>query len=125
MSLTWNLGGRESGREATFNNERANKWTHSIIPTQNMQILPLSATAGSVRISEELSSSILYCFMSRQDCFVISGDSTVIATTSSVFWPAFLPLYFIPMSGSQYVSSMNSSPTSGIDAKIFVSSDPE
>ena len=118
MSLSWSMGAdRESGKESTFNSERANKWTNSIIPTQGM-IIRLSGSGN--HITSQLSSSTLYILIGKVDMHIVSGDNSVIATTASLFWPALTPIYFIPDEEKSYISVVSSISGTAVDAYVSV-----
>lgn len=116
MSLKW-PSGVESGKEATFNNERANKWTDAIIPTNSMRIHQLAGTA-SQRTTEALSSSILYVLVSFDNVHIVSGDLAVTASTTSLKWPALVPYFFIPLSGAQYIAARRPNAAQAVDVQI-------
>ena len=124
MGLKWPQGKTEGGGEATFNNERANKWTDSIIPTENMRTYKLSGT-DSQRTDEALSSSTLYVYSPRTDAYIVSGDSSVVATSASLFWPAYLPYYFIPRPEALYIAAIHPLTGCPVQADIAIAECPD
>ena len=97
MGLNWPSGG-DSGKEATPNWERWNKWTDSTIPISGTEIV-LSGSGS--RLSRVLSGSVLHILVSKNDCHVTTGTGPLLtASYGNQFWPANTPIYHIPKSGS-------------------------
>ena len=102
---------------STLDNDKANKWINSIIPSEDM-VVHLSGS-GNQR-TPQLSSSVLYVLIGKVDMHIVSGNSSVVAATSSLFWPANTPNYFIPSPNKLYISVMSSVIGSSVDAYVSI-----
>lgn len=117
MALQWPSGG-DSGKEATFKQDRANKWTDAVIPVSGTTI-QLSG-AGS-QLSPVLSGNVLYMLVSKVDCNVCSGTGPLLTSSAGCqLWGAFLPLYHIPKSGSTDRIAAIANSGSNIEAWVSV-----
>ncbi len=115
MPQQWPSGG-DSGKEATFNNERANKWTDVTIPLTGTTIV-LSG-AGS-RATPPLSASVMYVLVSKVDMYMVAGQGAMTASAGNQIWPALAPMYHIPKTGISQVVAV--APVSGSNIEAWIS----
>lgn len=111
--------GKDSGQEATFNVERANKWTDATIPLTGTTI-QLSG-AGSRATPQLLSASVLYVLVSKVDMYMVAGPTlgTITASVGNQIWPGLVPVYHVPISGVSQVVAV--APVSGSNIEAWLS----
>lgn len=59
--------------------------------------------AGALR-STALTVDKIYHITAESDCYIVSGDNSVVVTTSDYFLPANLTIIYVPTTGQDYIS---------------------